>query len=110
MEMKEFLAFIAKEAGNVETKDTESVLCIGRSAEKDGGRLCFVHGSGKDLITLLAMTCFENIHLRTIVSGVAQILNETKERGINSLADLAEEYKKEAASDESEEKSESSEE
>lgn len=110
MEMKEFLALIAKEAGNVEVKDTESVLCIGRSAEKYGGRLCFVHGSGKDLLTLLTMTCFENSHLRAIVSGVAQILNETKERGIKNLEDLFEEYKKEEASDESEEKSESSEE
>ena len=110
MEMKEFLALIGKEARNVETKDTESVLCIGRSAEKDGGSLCLVQGRGKDLLTLLTITCFENSHLRALVQGVAQILNETQKRGVKSLYDLAEEYKKEAASDESEEKSESSEE
>lgn len=110
MEMKEFLALIAKEAGNVETKDTESVLCIGRSAEKDGGRLCFVHGRGKDLLTLLTISCFEDSHLRTLVLGVAQILNEAQKRGVKTLADLAEENKNEAASDESEDKSESSEE
>lgn len=94
MEMKEFLGLIAKEAGNVEVKDTESVLCIGRSAEKDGRRLCFVHGSGKDLLTLLTMMCFENSHLRAIVSGVAQILNDTQKRGIKTLADSAEDFKK----------------
>ena len=110
MEMKEFLALIAKEAGNVEVKETESVLCIGRSAEKDGGRLCFVHGSGNDLSILLTISCFDNSHLRALVSGVAQILNETQKRGIKTLADLAEYFKNEAASDESEEKSESSEE
>ena len=110
MEMKEFLALIAKEAGNVEVKETESVLCIGRSAEKDGGRLCFVHGTGKDLLILLTMMCFENSHLRELVSGVAQILNETQKKGIKNLEDLFEKYKNEAASDESEEKSESSEE
>ena len=110
MEMKEFLALIAKEAGNVEVKETESVLCIGRSAEKDGGSLCFVHGSGKDLLTLLTISCFDNSHLRALVSGVAQILNDTQKRGIKTLADLAEDFKNEAASDESEEKSESSEE
>ena len=110
MEMKEFLALIAKEAGNVEVKETESVLCIGRSAEKDGGRLCFVHGSGKDLFILLTMMCFKNSHLRVLVSGVAQILNETQKRGVKNLEDLFEKYKNEEASDESEEKSESSEE
>ena len=110
MEMKEFLALIGQNAGNVETKDTESVLCIGRSAEKDGGTLCIVQGRGKDLLTLLTITCFENSHLRTLVQGVAQILNEIQKRGVKTLADLAEDFKNEAASDESEEKSESSEE
>lgn len=110
MEMKEFLALIAQEAHNVETKGTESVLCIGRSAEEDGGTLCLVQGRGKDLLTLLTMTCFENSHLRTLVLGVAQILNETQKRGVKTLADLAEDFKNEAASDETEEKSESSEE
>ena len=110
MEIKEFLALIAKEAGNVETKDTESVLCIGRSVEKDGASLCLVQGRGKDLLTLLTMTCFENSDLRALVSGVAQILNEAQKRGVKTLADLADEKKNEAASDESEEKSESSEE
>ena len=110
MEMKEFLDLIAKEVHNVETKDTESVLCIGRSAEKDGGTLCFVQGRGNDLITLLTISCFENSHLRALVQGVAQILNETQKRGVKTLADLAEDFKNEEASDESEEKSESSEE
>lgn len=110
MEMKEFLALIAKEAGNVEVKETESVLCIGRSAEKDGGRLCFVHGSGNDLSILLTISCFDNSHLRVLVQSVAQILNEAKEKGIKNLEDLFEKYKNEEASDESEEKSESSEE
>ena len=85
-------------------------MCIGRSAEKDGGSLCLVQGRGKDLLTLLTITCFENSHLRALVLGVAHILNDTQKRGVKTLADLAEEYKNEAVSDESEEKSDSSEE
>ena len=56
------------------------------------------------------MMCFENSHLRELVSGVAQILNETQKKGIKNLEDLFEKYKNEEPSDESEEKSESSEE
>ena len=62
------------------------------------------------MLTLLTMMCFENIHLRDLVSGVAQILNETQKKGVKNLEDLFEKYKNEEAPDESEEKSESSEE
>lgn len=106
MEMKEFLELVSKNAGNVETKETESVLCIGRSASEEGGSLCFVKGSGKDLLTMLTIMCLENSHLKTLVQAVAMILNGAKEEGLNSLDDLAKKYKKEKVSDESEEKSE----
>ena len=106
MEMKEFLELVSKNAGNVETKETESVLCIGRSAGKEGESVCFVQGRGKDLLTMLTIMCFENSHLKTLVQGVAMILNGAKEKGLNSLDDLAKEYEKKEVSDESEDKSE----